>query len=809
MEELQSSARVEAHRDLIIWTIKKFKERIPVDSTVKMESEDEQPADESAAAAAEQAEKEERAKLAATRRAEILSQMANAQKQFMSSNAELFENAGSSCAESNAIDMDWQIEELNETTEKIACIGPNRKAHNAIEEKFTCILCSEDSVVSKDGSCLVYSAFIQKSSVLSRFQKVNDLGQLQYLETSIHPYPHTSTCGHVMHAQCWTEYFNNEVAKENRRPYRNRSPGSFDIDKKEFLCPLCRCISNCVIPLTPELSSFGSIAGNDEEIVDFNTWMTIMEDYSESLQTVDSLMSGTDDDLESIYPSLETVLSKYSVKIENFYKISQPQNEVIGAKLNEHIQSFTEFAKTVAPLSSAPEQIDSLLVTWCSCSYSIESLEMLLRVLGKPLKGQLSIRHSCCLSGLIRLCGLTNVAQQKKKTVACCGLTNVAQQKIDRNLILHMRDIYNRIFGKSDKCILEWDIFYMLTTLIFITPSAIYAYDEQYSIPKGEYLEFYILKLLFLANIARTVITFDDRDTNEIGTMETDDHDDGQSELIKFYRSYNIYRDDDESKMTKRSLIDSIKKQNETFLRCSCLLFHFLTDVEMPDDFANLNGDTFDLMCEYLGLDTEIETYFNTESLNKFMTQMATHSNINLIKTGKVIEGEEVMRVMTTVAPIRQLVSLPSDYSDLMNSVSLFTCPNNDRDDSRNPTMCLVCGEVLCSQTYCCQKDLNKSMVGACTYHAHTCGAGVGMFLRIRECEILLLSLNKGCFVSPPYLDEYGETDQGLRRGNPLRLCKERYRKLHLMWLGHGLHEEIARSTESTSTMLPTQWHHL
>lgn len=783
-----------------------------------MESEDETPADE-AAVAAEQAEKEERSKLAATRRAAILSQMANAQKKFMSTNAELFENASNSGTDLNQLnDMDWQIDENNETTNvKIACIGPNRKIHNSIEQKFTCILCSEDSIVSKDGACLVYSAFIQKSSVLSRFQKTNDCGQLQYLETSIHPSPHTSTCGHVMHAQCWTEYFNNEVAKENRRPYRNRSPGSFDIDKKEFLCPLCRCISNTVLPLTPELSSFGTITSIDEEIIDFNTYLNIFSDYTESLQTITD--GGGVGDCETIYPTLETILSKYNVKIDDFYKISQPQNEMIGAKLTEHIQLFTEFARTVTPFPSTPEPIDSLLITWCSCSYSIVSLEMLLRALDKPLKGQLSIRHSCCISGLIRLCGLTSLTHKKN----------------DQRLVLHMRDIYTNVFGKNGKCILEWDIFYMLTILIFMTPSTIYAYNQQYSIPKGEFLEFYILKLMFLSNIARMVITFDikedeEEENNEFGTMETDDedaavaataaidhndddddNDDQESEIMKFYKKYNIYRkiDCEKNKMKRKTLIDSIKKQNLTFLRCSCLLFHFLTDIEMPDEFLNLNGDTFELMCEYLGLETDIEYYFNTENLNKFMEKLATHSDINLFKNSKVIEGVEVMRVMTTVAPIRKLVSLPYDYSDLMNSVSLFTCPNNDRDDSRNPTMCLVCGEVLCSQTYCCQKELNKSMVGACTFHAHTCGAGVGMFLRIRECEILLLSLNKGCFVSPPYLDEYGETDQGLRRGNPLRLCKERYKKLHLMWLGHGLHEEIARSTEITSTMLPTQWHHL
>ena len=35
---------------------------------------------------------------------------------------------------------------------------------------------------------------------------------------------------------------------------------------------------------------------------------------------------------------------------------------------------------------------------------------------------------------------------------------------------------------------------------------------------------------------------------------------------------------------------------------------------------------------------------------------------------------------------------------------------------------------------------------------------------RVRECQLLLMSgKTKGCFYPPPYLDDYGETDQGLR----------------------------------------------
>ena len=48
-------------------------------------------------------------------------------------------------------------------------------------------------------------------------------------------------------------------------------------------------------------------------------------------------------------------------------------------------------------------------------------------------------------------------------------------------------------------------------------------------------------------------------------------------------------------------------------------------------------------------------------------------------------------------------------------------------------------------------------------------------FPRVRECKIVMFSgRTKGCFESPPYLDQYGETDEGLRRGNPLSLCQDR-----------------------------------
>ncbi|EQB77523.1 hypothetical protein CB1_000386021 [Camelus ferus] len=77
----------------------------------------------------------------------------------------------------------------------------------------------------------------------------------------------------------------------------------------------------------------------------------------------------------------------------------------------------------------------------------------------------------------------------------------------------------------------------------------------------------------------------------------------------------------------------------------------------------------------------------------------------------------------------------------------------------------------------------------------------------IRECRVVLVEGKaRGCAYPAPYLDEYGETDPGLKRGNPLHLSHERYRKLHLVWQQHCIIEEIARSQETNQMLFGFNW---
>ena len=86
------------------------------------------------------------------------------------------------------------------------------------------------------------------------------------------------------------------------------------------------------------------------------------------------------------------------------------------------------------------------------------------------------------------------------------------------------------------------------------------------------------------------------------------------------------------------------------------------------------------------------------------------------------------------------LVPLPRDYTDLMNLSANFSCSNSVTGESKTPALCLVCGAMVCSHSHCCEALLDGHRCGGCTTHARTCGADIGIFLRIRECIVVIHS---------------------------------------------------------------------
>ena len=145
---------------------------------------------------------------------------------------------------------------------------------------------------------------------------------------------------------------------------------------------------------------------------------------------------------------------------------------------------------------------------------------------------------------------------------------------------------------------------------------------------------------------------------------------------------------------------------------------------------------------------------------------------------------------------IYELLPLPRDLTILLQQTQDRTCR---RCGTLPPTfsLCLLCGEVLCEQSYCCS-DPDDEAHGECHQHMKQCGGSLGLHFRISNNAIVILYQENGTFSSSPYLNSHGEVDRYLLKSRPQRLHPQRYDELRKQWLLHGLANVVTRRIEST-----------
>lgn len=81
----------------------------------------------------------------------------------------------------------------------------------------------------------------------------------------------------------------------------------------------------------------------------------------------------------------------------------------------------------------------------------------------------------------------------------------------------------------------------------------------------------------------------------------------------------------------------------------------------------------------------------------------------------------------------------------------------------------------------------------------------------------------RGCIRAAPYVDEFGESDQGFRclsilvypiifncrRGNPLHLNQALYNKLKQLWMSQGIAEEVVNQFDIDNRNIQFDFIHL
>ncbi|XP_052273758.1 E3 ubiquitin-protein ligase UBR2-like isoform X2 [Dreissena polymorpha] len=809
LEKIMSSNNIthDSIRDLVIWTVKTITEvRQMKNEPVAMEKENAMVAPRDVKAEAARRKKQVAAE---KRRMKIMAQMSAMQKNFIKENSELFENTSTELFPRIGSDMD--ISDAGSSSFPVAVGCKQTRPSLSPPQLATCILCQEEQEITLTSKAIVLTAFVQKSTVLSLHHGNallnGDLFDPLFMRSDLPTGTHTSSCGHMMHAGCWQSFFDNILARERRRPLRFRHNYSHDIEKMEFLCPLCECICNTVIPVLPSVSTLGQESSVDKLQLSFADWLDgIHKTVLNSIREPGSVDSRSRLTVYEVCPLVTITRQMAGSVAQNFQALwaymSVPTSDV-SEETKEMLRKFSRDAYSFGLGVEVDDDNPRVpIMLWNTCAFSLMAIEQQLRDDGKPLFGQLSSRHSDCLRSLVQVASTyTQIVSPNQSNMHCIRL-----------LSFLFPDSFKNKDNEPPMCILDVELFHYLVAIVMSLPSLLRGDAELLKVyqgigsvpPPGGINHQYALQLVLAVHLIQVLLTFDQENCG----MEVDGDYEGEALLILYDHIHTIANVPQQNTPLPWQLSLHVRRSMLPLLRCVALLFHYWTGIPSPAELSDVEGEMkeFDAVCKYLGVNDHMSRLLDNqgEILDSMVNRWCKNS---LLKERLSAASQSVVQYPLR---INKLIELPYDYSELINKVSTFTCPKSDGDDSRAPTMCLVCGQMLCSQSYCCQTEFEGVTVGAATEHAYKCGAGAGIFLRVRECQILLLAgRTKGCFVPPPYIDDYGETDQGLRRGNPLHLCKDSYAYLQKLWMSHAIPETIAHSLESNATLLTIDWQHL
>ncbi|KAH0559158.1 hypothetical protein GP486_004303 [Trichoglossum hirsutum] len=337
----------------------------------------------------------------------------------------------------------------------------------------------------------------------------------------------------------------------------------------------------------------------------------------------------------------------------------------------------------------------------------------------------------------------------------------------------------------------------------------------------------HILRLCYLAEIVKTVLSL----FNEPGLIRrlqlpdedyarllSDQHRDTYThEQIELFRSFVGWVIDqvDEGKVYMDFRSQHAKSEVTTevlgflrtlisryalpFLRKSVILLHTCYGVDFPNTgLTDLDDNEVDRLTRALNLPSIDEIFESVVGHGEGSAVIQSIANGWARHWVWSYEGKRRAQHITGALSlshptIPELVGLPKNFDTLVEEAMKRRCPNTGKELG-DPSVCLFCGDIFCSQALCC----SRNDLGGCNQHLAKCGRDVGIFINIRKCMILYLHNHNGSWVVAPYLDKHGEVDPCLRRNRQLFLNQRRYDALlRSSWLQHGIPSIISRKMEA------------
>ncbi|KAI8340755.1 hypothetical protein BC941DRAFT_392381 [Chlamydoabsidia padenii] len=818
-------------------------------------------ADKSATSA--QSEYERKKAAAKARQAAIMSQFAQAQSQFMSQHGELYEDEDDAEYDHTMNDDDSnknKADTRHETSD-----GEPEVERVCHFPAGTCIVCQEelDSNRLYGVLGLAQNSHIQRQTPLKNADILVDicdraLGRnpaLKHAEalpgrkTDLHGFPsdaHTpgvqvSSCGHLMHAQCFDNYQATVEGNDLMESLGALIPAF--ASRRRFLCPLCKALGNILLPVVWK----GKSESYPGVMAPHSPYESIGERLSDTMQQIQyRCENDSTDQIPGAFHSSSTtsisvanLCSAYDTnlttdKLDSLRTLySQLLNILQTTKINVN---YKRQAHASFDMNSKGEGLFDMY------AYTISSIEIAQRGTEQSANKtrDLTVEHTGTF--------LDDISIQTQTLLKILAKTNVLLPKVlndDDNWLSDERISLQRMALSTLNKIIYQDPGEALP-LLCDDPFRVLVHFGFCGVlnDDGSGIDIHhVMRLLLIAEITKTVIALmqgltgseqldDVRVVDSLRqVLENDGCNTGASitttvrqlaeKVMQYLGVPSSFVNDFFQQINEKLLVTLIRTFTLPFLR-KCLLLmvvHYgfvpqppeeTNDAEMDSDDGHKNTTLkeYDHLLSILRL-PELDQllslapfeqhilekwcqHYRKHSLNNQSTDGSSSGESSTVKgSGQTPEYARLVQLHLNLPTPFSMVSLPYRMDHLFDESSRRVC-RNCKTVPEDPALCLMCGTFVCAKRYCCTDDGR----GECNTHMRTCGGEIGIYMVIKECFILFLHDNGGTIMNAPYLDAHGEVDLFLKRGAPQYLNNKRYEQLRQMWLSHSIPAFVRRRME-------------
>lgn len=727
-----------------------------------------------------------------------------------------------------------------------------------------CAMCHS---VESEESFMCFIGFAQCSPVFSR---LNNGTQGRFLSTPMDEMHvgedvpiHVRLCGHSVHHTCWKSYHESQFQRAITGGHHRHALNAVDVTKNEFLCPLCKSISNVLIPSTAnemkdspgdvemaEPKSATTTTGGDDDVDDLLTWLTAYGKVRDKSDESEQKTAFTDASVAVKWGEntpqkrwLEQGLATLCMAIHRvaFGAMQQSRPErytTSGSNALYHTLLCTFLSATQENEQIKPEQ--RLL-------QAMRFLPQMLDQVSRPKPfadtSASALREQICHllyyggsdvlpDGSVLLETEHPSTQTQTRKQSQWGKVRSPAKPL---LLSHLGSILAKgvLLARTE---LEAAYICKLAVLARVVQTLVWyavTRSEEFADEMAESLEYSAEKVaFFLESLSSDPESACDEEAaaEQLATLLAE----VVAPLVQtFPRTGELVAD-------KKQLLNLVACEVVPMVRVAVFLLKSRRPNEAPVLLkpssispSDVRDHGFLTMRVLARADSGLRAvvtrwvarfqtvYAEMNDPHAVLSQWLASANADKTPAAHLSLSSVLARDLHTMhstislcasgsSRTRYLRSLPRAYVKFYSELAKRKCESCSQFPAR-PAVCLLCGALLCAANTCPSLKnesgyREESNPGACTVHAKKCGRGSGMFLLVLEGAVLLVYWKLSAYVGSLYVDEYGEEfgerNRELNKGRPLYLNEERRERLLRLWLRHEIPYEVVKIQNSSERVI-------